>query len=454
MKIVKELLEVVKKEKRPTAKENATVGKAAADVTTRLGKALRRSRANAKAVVGGSGAKGTWLRGMHDIDIFLCFNYNKYKGSSDKLSDSLEKVVKAVFKKHERLHGSRDYFRVVNKGYNFELVPILKVRKASQAINITDASLLHTGWVSKQLRKNKKVGLADEIRLAKAFCIAQSVYGAESYVRGFSGYACEILTAYYGSFLKLITAASAKWKKTVAEGGKIVIDAESHYKGRDPARELNEAKVQSELIVIDPVQRDRNATAALSSESLQRFIDAASAFLKRPDKRFFEREEITVEKLLPMAKGKRLVIAEAAPMNGKEDVVGAKLLKAHQHIKQQLMENGFRLVEGGWDWGKNRTGRKAMALMWYVTEKAEPEPEIRAGPPSKNKLHCERFTQLHNGKKDRKLFEKNGRLYVRIERNYKQPQQLIKAIVAEDKYLKDKAKSYRVRSYNDGKNLA
>ena len=42
----------------------------------------------AKAVLGGSGAKGTWLK-TFDADIFVKFNYNKFKDKSDKLSDTL-----------------------------------------------------------------------------------------------------------------------------------------------------------------------------------------------------------------------------------------------------------------------------------------------------------------------------------------------------------------------------
>ena len=440
MKVVNALLEEEKELRRPTAAENAAIAKVASDFTARLDKALRQLKIRAKAVVGGSGAKGTWLRGLHDIDVFVCFDYSTYKKRSAELSELLASAIKKAFKKHERLHGSRDYFRTQMEGYNFEVVPILSIRKASQALNITDVSLLHSGWVNKKISKNKAV--ADETRLAKAFCRAQRVYGAESYVRGFSGYSCEVLTAHHGSFLKLITAAT-KWKKQIAAGKKIIIDAERHYKGKDPLSELNQAKVQSELIVIDPVQKDRNATAALSNETLNRFIEACEAFIRKPGKIFFERQEITVEKLRHSAKGKQLVIVEAEPARGKEDVVGAKLVKAHEHIAQQLQKKGFRLAEHGWEWEKN----SKTAMLWYVIQKAEPEPEVRYGPPLSNKQHAEKFREEHLGKAGRHLFEKSGRLYARIERAYKRPQQLISALISEYAYLKDKARNYAFKSF-------
>ncbi len=463
MSAMNKLLEEVKKGKRPTAAENSTVAKIAAEFITRLDRALKAAKVRAKPVVGGSGAKGTWLRGMHDIDVFVCFDYKSYKGKSGELSEFLAKAMKKAFPKHERLHGSRDYFRVRYGNYNFEFVPILKISKASQAMNITDASLLHSDWVNRQLQKpkslmqlgpiaerrfgNKKTGLDDEIRLAKAFSIAQRVYGAESYVRGFSGYACEVLTIYYGSFLKLVTTAATKWKKGIAAGKKIVIDAGNHYRRKDPLRELNEAKVQSELVVIDPVQPDRNATAALGNETLQRFISAAAGFIKNPSGKFFEKELITVEGLAQSAKGKRLVVVEAVPVRGKEDVAGAKLVKAYQHILQQLEKNGFDLAMSGWEWDKHKQGT---ALMWYAAEKGEkgePKAEIREGPPLSNTQHAEKFRDEHSSKAGRELFEKRGRLYARIARKYKQPQQLISALVAGDAYLKDKAQHYTVKSF-------
>lgn len=438
---MKELLEGLKEEWRPSDRETLEVKKIAGAFVRKLASSLKKARIKARPIVGGSGAKGTWLKGLHDIDVFVCFDYAKYKEKSAELSELLAAAIKKAFPKYERLHGSRDYFRVKTGGYNFELVPILLIKKAGQARNITDASLLHSEWVKMKIRK--KSALADDIRLTKAFCRAQRVYGAESYVRGFSGYACEVLTAYYGSFLQLITAAAAKWKKQISSGKKIIVDAERHYKGKDPLSELNQAKVQSELIVIDPVQKDRNATAALSNEVLEKFIAAAAGFTGKPAKSFFERQQVTVEKLRQKAKGKKLTVVEAKPLSGKEDVVGAKLVKAFEHILLQLKEKGFDVSESGWEWEK---GSK-LAMLWYIVNRAVPKPEVRYGPPLSSKLHAEKFKEEHEGKKGKRLFEKSGRLYAMIEREYKLPEQLISAVISEDAYLKDKAQHYAAKSF-------
>ena len=116
---------------------------------------------DAKAILGGSGAKDTWLAGNYDVDIFVMFNLTKYRAKSAELSDLVELILKKAFPgtKITRVHGSRDYFHLRYQALNFEVVPILKIAKAAQAVNITDISPLHAAWVNKSGKK-----LKDEIR--------------------------------------------------------------------------------------------------------------------------------------------------------------------------------------------------------------------------------------------------------------------------------------------------
>ena len=177
-----------------------------------------------KATVGGSGAKGTWLSGTKEIDIFVKYNL-KYKDKD--ISKILEKELKKKFK-ISKLHGSRDYFQIKNNGYVFEIVPVLDIKKVKDAVNITDVSPFHALWV----KKHKKY--TDDIRLVKQFAKACKVYGAESYLRGFSGYVLEILVIYYKGFNNLVRNVT-KWK------AKVVIDPEKLLK--NPLKELNESKL-------------------------------------------------------------------------------------------------------------------------------------------------------------------------------------------------------------------
>jgi len=358
----------------------------------------------AKVVLGGSGAKGTWLK-TFDADIFVKFNYNKFKDKSDKLSDILEKFLKKNFK-ITRLHGSRDYFQIRQGKFTFEIVPILDIKKSEQAKNITDVSPLHSNFVLKHRK------LVDEIRLTKQFFKAAKVYGAESYIRGFSGYVCEILTIYYGSFLKLIRAIP-NWKE------KAVIDVKKFYKGKNVFTEINKSKLTSPLIVIDPVQKDRNASAALDIEKLEILKHRSQEFLKNPSKHFFEIKILTEQDIINKFHKNKLIILKAKPLNKKEDVAGAKMLKAFHYIEKNLIFNGFNIIESDMLW------QSSSALFYYTLEKDKlSKIKTLPGPPLKIKRHVLLFKKSHN-----KTFVKNKRIFAYKKREFSTAQDLIKNII-------------------------
>ena len=414
MELLNKILEKIK----PSKEEEKEVLSKVDILLSRINKNLK----DAKAILGGSGVKGTWLRNVHDADIFVLFNYNKYKDKSSGLSIILEKTLKKQFTKLIRLHGSRDYFQIKQKDFTFEIVPILDIKKAEQAKNITDVSPLHANWVNK---KGKQ--LKDEIRLTKQFCKANDVYGAESYIQGFSGYICEILTIYYGGFLNLIKNA-AKWKD------KAIVDAENHWKAKNILMELNKSKTNSPLIVIDPVQKDRNAAAALSKEKFEKFKEAAKNFIKNPSEKFFEIKKINQELLKKKAGKNELIILEIKPKKGKEDVIGCKLVKALDFIKQKLAQNDFKVLGHGFEWEKE-------SFFYFIIQKEKLSDFIqREGPPLENKAHVENFKNKH-----KETFIKNKRIYAKIKRHYIKAENLIKDLTKED-YLKDKLEGVKIKN--------
>jgi len=220
------------------------------------------------------------------------------------------------------LHGSRDYFQIKQQKFTFEIVPILHIKKSEHAKNITDVSPLHSDFVL----MHKK--LIDERRLTKQFFKSAKVYGAESYIRGFSGYVCEILTIYYGSFLKLIRAIQ-KWKE------KEIIDVKNYYRNKNVLMEINKSKLTSPLIVIDPVQKDRNAAAALDQEKFEIIRHRSRQFLKKPSKEYFEMHSMSEQDIRDKFRKNKIMILTAIPLNKKADVAGAKMLKAFHFIEKK-----------------------------------------------------------------------------------------------------------------------
>lgn len=408
------LKHVLRENKLSGAEEKALMKKIR-DVAARIKKAVSKKGISAKIVLGGSAAKGTVVRGDFDCDLFIVFD-EKYKGKN--ISDMLGMALKEF--KPDRLKGSRDYFQFSHDSINYEAVPVLSVHNVNKVENVTDASPLHVEWIKKRLSRNP--GLRDEIILTKVFLKASSLYGAESYIKGFSGHVVDILVTHYKSFINLLSAAS-EWKKG------IVIDTESHH--TDALSELNQSKL-GPLILIDPVQPYRNAAASLSPENFDSFRMAAKKFLKMASREFFVKKDINPDKLKEQYSGKKLVVIETGHAAGKPDILGAKCLKVFEYLNDQLKMFDFRIVGKGWRFDK----KKRSALMWFAFGKEPLEPVfIHEGPPIRIMEHAERFR-----KKYRTIFEKNKRLHARVKRRFVLPEKLIRHLV-ESEYVKTRIRN-------------
>ena len=403
MDVLQEALERIKPSKDEVERIFSIVDAFIAELNSRL--------KGARAIVGGSLAKGSFLRDIHDADIYVQFDP---KHDSEEISGMLEKVLDD----HEKLHGSRDYFQVKRDGLILEIIPIIRIEDAKQARNITDISPLHVEWV-------RKSALNDDMRLAKAFAKAQRVYGAESYIQGFSGYALEILVVYYGGFLKLLENAK-DWKKPV------VIDVEKQHE--DVFKELNISKLNSPLILIDPVEAGRNATAALSDEKFDIFVKRAKEFLDSPSVDLFSKKEYSVEDIDPG--DDHLIVVDVETERSKVDVVGCRILKVFEYIRNNLKTRDFNVIDCGWKFDKKTKG-----TLWYVVENKELSPIITwRGPPVSAESDAEKFRQKYDD-----IFEDKGRLYARVERKYKEPFSLVKDLFCAE-VITDRVKSIQLRS--------
>ncbi|MBS1266498.1 MAG: CCA-adding enzyme [Candidatus Woesearchaeota archaeon] len=362
----------------------------------------------AEVVLGGSAAKSTMLKGDFDVDLFARLDY-KYK--VEKISVLVKKVLEKLFS-IQSLQGSREYFQFNQDNLTYEVVPVLKIENYSQACNVTDASPLHVDWVRKATNKNPD--LINQIILAKSFLKANRLYGAESYIGGFSGHIVDILVIYYGGFESLLKAA-VNWQQGMR------IDPENHGK------KLNKAKL-GPLVIIDPVQPQRNAAAALGLKKYRKFKKIAKQFLENPSKEFFKKKKITIEKLKQKADNNKLIVLKVEPLKGKDDIVGAKIMKSFQHIKKKLKE--FKIINSGWEWDK-----KQPALCWYILGQDKlPKQKEHRGPPVSSKNHAKMFRQANEN-----VYVKNNILYAKVNREFTDPKKLVKQLINTE-YIKQRVK--------------
>jgi tRNA nucleotidyltransferase (CCA-adding enzyme) len=377
---------------------------------------LKKSRLPAICVAGGSYAKGTILKDDFDVDLFVRFE-TAFSGKD--ISKLLGKSIAPL--KPELVHGSRDYYQVRRNGVLFEIIPVLKIDDYRMAENVTDMSPLHVGYAKKHFARKK--GLANDVRLAKQFCKGIGAYGAESYIRGFSGHVLDLLMIYYGSFERLLMQASL-W------GERVIIDIERHWK--DPMNALNTSKTISPLVIVDPIQPDRNAAAAVSAEKFHLFRKRAREFLLSPSVDFFRIKKLDIKELKRRANGRILIVVRAKPLKGKDDVVGTKLLKVHEFIQLKLRKNDFSIIEAGWEYGDE-------SILYYIVGGHELSATVmRKGPPVKDSINSEMFRKKHV-----KVSMVDGVLYAEEKRLHRSPAALVAQLI-KDSYVEEKVKKIRI----------
>ena len=210
-------------------------------------------------IFGGSFAKGTWLRGDADIDIFVKIDPSVSEERFEKLG--VEIGSNALKKYGPKLrYSDHPYVEAIVRGTRINIVPCYDVQKG-QWKSAADRSPFHTQYITETLDAARK----EQVRLLKKFLKSAGIYGAEISTGGFSGYVSEVLIAKYG-LLKDALAAAAEFKQEQ------VISVGDYDK--DVAKGFS-----SPLVIIDPIDPRRNLGTAVSPESAGRLTLAARAFL-------------------------------------------------------------------------------------------------------------------------------------------------------------------------------
>jgi len=186
--------------------------------------------------------------------------------------------------------------------------------------------------------------LRSEIRLLKRFMKGVGVYGSEIKIGGFSGYLCELLILHFNSFIGVLEAAENlkdNW----------LIDHEGHYKGREvTCHKIFEAP----FIVVDPVDKGRNAASAVRKERLMEFVAASREFLRKPSLQFFRPQEtktISAKKIINKMKkrGSTLVFITFGQVRAVPDVLWGQLYKTQRSLRNlfKIMTLKFFLIQFG-----------------------------------------------------------------------------------------------------------
>lgn len=346
----------------------------------------------------GSVAKDTFLTGDKDLDIFVFFPVSV---SREELERRGLEIGKAVFEKF----GCRDYVvsyaehpytKGVIKRYEVEVVPAYGIKSTKQLMSAVDRTPFHTKYVLSNLKNN------DEVRVLKKFLKGIGCYGSDLKTEGFSGYLCELLVIHYGSFLKVIDAAQ-DWKYQQ------IIDGSGFYSSRSYKTVLRMFKDQP-LIVVDPVDKNRNVAAVLSLEKLSRFIVCARKFLVKQEMGYFFPRKRRVDSHAIVRsyeeKGVRIYAVVFERPDVIEDVLYPQLRKMLLNFVGFLGRNDFVCIDS-WVFGDDECG-----VGFKVTNTNVSKYKVVRGPSVFNPVkHQEGFIKMH-----KKVWLKDDRYVAEVER--------------------------------------
>jgi tRNA nucleotidyltransferase (CCA-adding enzyme) len=314
----------------------------------------------------GSAARGTWLSGDHDLDIFLGVP------PEDDLGAALN-IARLVSADHEEKYAEHAYVHARMDGFDVDLVPCYLVNDASHLKSAVDRTPFHTKYVSTRI-----TGKEDDVLLLKQFMKGVNVYGSELKTGGFSGYLTEVLVLCYGSFVAVLRAAST-WRPGQS------LDLEGHAAVRH----------DEPLIVVDPVDPRRNVAAALTLDKMLQFAGAARSFLAEPKLDFFfppPQPSLSDEELIAEvnARGTMPILLEFAAPDVVEDVLYPQLRKAEGSINALLERNGFLLLRSDVSTYRDRAVMLFEMQVWQLSKAWR-----RIGPPAWEAEHAARFLAAH-----------------------------------------------------------
>jgi tRNA nucleotidyltransferase (CCA-adding enzyme) len=362
----------------PTAKDQAELDAIVADLLGRVDRELASSGLPGHGSIQGSVAKGTWLRGGGDIDLFLLLDPSV---PADRLEGVALAIGPKVLESCQKRYAQHPYLIGTFRGRQVDLVPAYRVPDAAAKMSAVDRTPFHTAWVRSHLAP---AGLA-EVRLLKKWMKGVGVYGAQTAVGGFSGYLAEVLVVRFGSFHGVL-----EWLAGDARPRRIAL-------GPDQAKDED-----SPLVVVDPVDPARNCAAAVHAQTLGGAAQAARAYRLRPGRTFFDptpprAEPAAVLQQALQARHERWMGLAVRPRTDRLDIVFPQFQKASRAIAAALEEAGFPVRRSA----TTASPDESEVLFQWVSDAVQlPATRIHRGPPDDGRPNAQRFRDKWTGHPD------------------------------------------------------
>lgn len=382
----------------PTASETKKI----TAVAEKVKKAVEDSAPSevSEVLYGGSFAKGTWLRGDADIDVFIRIKPEVSEEQFEQLGVDVGKAALKKYKPHLR-YSDHPYVEAVVDGIKVNVVPCYDVEKGKWK-SAADRSPFHTLYMQK-LDEEKR----NQVRLLKRFFKATGTYGAEISTSGFSGYVSEVLVSKFGSFEGVIRALS-----DLRQGQ--VISVDDNY-DTDLVQEF-----QSAVVIIDPVDPRRNLGTAISNENVGKFVMICRSFLDRPSMQFFRPIKRQNNKQLY----ENVLVAEFSHRKRSPDTIWGQLKRSLNSATKQLELSGFVVFRASCI-----TDEDSSAAFAFLLESQNlPKVTLRRGPDIFRRSDASSFVK--RARKPLVMWvDKEMKISTLVERKHTSAEKLVKSML-------------------------
>ena len=380
--------DVIKKSKEIAIPNNTLrkkVDKIANQVFGLVSEAAEKQKSTVSVHFGGSYAKETWTPEKIDIDIFVKFKKTTSEKDFETISkkigfDSLKK-----FKPYVR-YSEHPFVEAEINGVGVNVVPCYDIKKGEWK-SAADRSTFHTEFMSANLTGLMK----DDIRILKCFLKINGMYGAEIAKQGFSGYVCESLVYYLGSFESVLK------KMAKLQNNEMI--------GESPR------KFESPLVIIDPIDRNRNLGAAISIDNVAKLVLIARNFLKKNSISYFK-EKIKMK--VPKELAKNALVINFKYKKRSDDIIYGQIKRASSSIESQLNKEGFNVLRNDVvTYDENKA-----SLLFLFESLTISKNEVRTGPEVFSSEFASKFININSKKSKLMWTDKEGKLQSLQARRY------------------------------------
>ena len=344
------------------------------------------------ALPGGSFAKGTFLAGNTDLDIFVRLKTNTKKDLESFAENNAKCIAKKIKCEYKIAYAENPYIHVTvnrdKKKIEADIVPIAYAKDTSQLKSALEISGMartpfHTMYALKKLDDKMR----NEVRLLKYFAKQKRIYG----VFGFTGWICELLILHYKKFKNVI--------KHFEDFSNLAFDLEKRY----TPRQLRKKFPNDKIIILDPIDPDRNAAAGIQGfvgeMYIKRFMREAKRGLESPSTLFEKVDE----------RGNIEITFKLKPEVGSP--IKETILTSLGHIVNVIQRN---VAVIGYTVADVYLVHDPIEIVLEVKPFDMPY-QIKVGPPVRLKTAVKRFMEKN---KDGEFFIKDNRYYAKVPSKY------------------------------------